>query len=119
MEFLITLIGNAAVDPFFRKRFLDNPVDTVDEYGFRLTKGDFGIMKTMFADLTTTEKKTLDQAFFALEQLLYRRLDLDEKTACGHPCNMSIFPPGEPHELRRERETQEIAKEVKAGKHAA
>lgn len=119
MEFLITLIGNAAVDPYFRKRFLDNPVDTVDEYGFRLIKGDFEIMKTMFADLPTAEKKALDQAFAALEQLLYRKLDLDERNICGHPCRMSIFPPGEPHELRRERETQEKAKEVKAGKHAA
>lgn len=104
MELLITLIGNAAVDKFFRKRFLDNPVDTVDEYGFRLTKGDFVIMNKMFADLKPTDKDALDQAFVALEQLLYKKLEADIRMECGHPCHMSIFPPGEPHELRKERE---------------
>jgi len=103
MEQLVTLIGNAAVDHFFRKRFLDNPVDTADEYRFLLTKGDFVIMKTVFADLTPAEKSALDQAFAALEQLLYKKLDVDEKI-CGHPCNLSVYPPGEPHELRHERE---------------
>ena len=73
MDLLVTLIGNAAVDPFFRKRFLDNPVDTADEYGFRLTKGEFEMMKTVFADLTQTEKNALQEAFVALENLLYKQ----------------------------------------------
>jgi len=50
METLVTLIGNAAVDPFFRRRLLDNPVDIVDAYGFRFTKGDFEVMKALFAN---------------------------------------------------------------------
>jgi hypothetical protein len=101
MELLVTLIGNAAVDPFFRKRFLDNPVDTADEYGFRLTKGEFEMMKTVFADLTQTEKNALQEAFVALETLLYKQLD---RTCPTRPCLWSIFPPPEPRELRKERE---------------
>jgi hypothetical protein len=112
MDLLITLIGNAAVDPFFRKRFLDNPVEISDYYGFRLTKGDFEMMNTMFADLSPTEKTALNNAFVALEKLLYKNLDLDEKNICGHPCRMSIFPPPEPHELRKERETPEKARKL-------
>ena len=99
MDLLVTLIGNAAVDPFFRKRFLDNPVDTADEYGFRLTKGEFEMMKTVFADLTQTEKNALQEAFVALENLLYKQLD----RVCPRPCAWSIFPPPEPHALREER----------------
>jgi len=110
MELLVTLIGNASVDPFFRRRFLDNPVDTVDEYGFRLTKGDFEMMKAMFADLTQTEKADVEQAFVTLENWLYKKLDSYEISKCGRPCYLSIFPPGEPHELRKEREkTQKAA----------
>jgi len=103
MELLVTLIGNAAVDPFFRKRFLDNPVDTVDEYGFRLTKGDFEMMKAMFTDLTPTEKADVDRAFVTLENWLYKKLDAHEILTCGRPCYLSIYPPGEPDELRKER----------------
>jgi hypothetical protein len=103
MELLVTLIGNAAVDPFFRKRFLDSPVDTVDEYGFRLTKGDFEIMEAMFANLTATEKADVERAFVTLENWLYRKLESKEILKCGRPCLMSIYPPGEPHELRKER----------------
>ncbi len=36
-DLLITLIGNAAVDPGFRELFLKNPLETADDYGFRLT----------------------------------------------------------------------------------
>lgn len=109
MELLVTLIGNAAVDHFFRKRFLDNPVDTVDEYGFRLTKADFEIMETMFAELKPKEKEDLEQAFVALENLLYKKLDSEKSAICGRPCSMSIYPPGEPHELRKERQIADKA----------
>jgi len=60
MDFLVTLIGNAVVDPIFRERFLNNPIDTADEYGFRFTKSDFEIMTTMFVGLTQTEKNDLE-----------------------------------------------------------
>ena len=112
MEFLITLIGNAAVDPIFREHFLKDPVNTVDEYGFRLTKGEFLMMKTVFAGLTPTETAALDQAFLSLENILYQNLwtrtpkaELPAKTTlCQKPCHWSVFPPGEPHELRKEWE---------------
>ena len=103
MELLVTLIGNAAVDPFFRKRFLDNPVDTADEYGFRLTKGDFEMMKAMFTDLTPKERVDVEGAFVTLENWLYKKLEANVILTCGRPCYLSIYPPGEPHELRKER----------------
>lgn len=108
METLITLIGNAAVDPFFRKRLLDNPVDLVDAYGFRFTKGDFEMMKAIFADLEENEKEEMNGAFNKLEGLLYKNLE-GMSWICGHPCNMSIYPPGQPHELRKEREKPKAA----------
>jgi len=110
MELLITLIGNAAVDPIFREHLLKDPVNTVDEFGFRLTKGEFQMMKTVFADLKQGEKDDLEQAFLALEKVLYNNLSTRTpkaelpKHACQPPCSWSIFPPGEPHELRKEWE---------------
>jgi hypothetical protein len=90
MDLLITLIGNAAVDPKFRKRFLDNPVDIADHYRFRLTKGEFEIMQAMFGNLTPAEKKQLEEAFSLLEKKLYAKL-----RNCTPPCFMSIYPPPE------------------------
>jgi hypothetical protein len=90
MDLLVSLIGNAAVDPNFRKRFLDNPVDIADRYRFQLTKGEFEIMQTIFGDLTPAEKNQLDEVFSVLEEKLYAKLD-----RCTHPCKMSIYPPPE------------------------
>ncbi len=123
MEFLITLIGNAVVDPLFRERFLNDPVETADQYGFRLTKGEFDMMRTVFAKLETNEKDDLEQVFFALEEVLYNNLwTRAQKVGLLHdpkcptrPCLWSVFPPPEPHELRQERETLEEAKDVKLG----
>jgi len=103
MDLLVTVIGNVAVDPYFRKRFLDDPVKITDDYGFRLTKGDFEMMKTMFADLTRAEKEALLEAFGALERLLY------QKSPCNPPCHHTIYPPPQPEELRKEREKPEKA----------
>ncbi len=89
MDLLITVIGNAAVDPTFRTRFLNNPIDTVDHYGIRLTKGDFEMMQTVFGALTPDEKQQLDQAFSTLETVLY------QKVPCDHPCRWSLYPPAE------------------------
>jgi hypothetical protein len=91
MEMLVTLIGNAAVDPNFRKRFLENPVDTIDHYCFHLTKGEFELMLNVFADLTAMQREELDHAFGALENVLYSRII---KT-CPAPCFWSIYPPAE------------------------
>ncbi|HTZ95920.1 MAG TPA: hypothetical protein VMB18_05960 [Terriglobales bacterium] len=90
MDMLITLIGNAAVDPVFRKRFLDNPVDTVDHYRFRLTKGEFELLQAVFTNLKPQEKATLEETFAALEDNLYAKIE-----PCGRPCVWSLCPPPE------------------------
>jgi hypothetical protein len=112
MDLLVTVIGNVSVDPYFRKRFLDNPVEITDAYGFRLTKGDFEMMKTMFADLTQVEKDTYRQAFDDLGRLLYKNVP------CGPPCHHSIYPPPQPPELRKEQEAAKVS-EPKKGEKAA
>jgi hypothetical protein len=103
MDFLVTLIGNAVVDPVFRKRILNNPIDTADEYGFRFTKSDFEMMKTMFVGLTQTEKNDLEQQFKVLQDMLLKKIvQLVPQKVCHPPCALSIYPPPEPHELREE-----------------
>jgi hypothetical protein len=89
MDLLITLIGNAVVDPLFRKKFLDSPVDVADHYGFQLTKGEFEMMQTVFSHFKPGEKEQLEQAFSVLEERLYLKLK------CPRPCHWSIFPPPE------------------------
>ncbi|HTT24757.1 MAG TPA: hypothetical protein VMG82_37925 [Candidatus Sulfotelmatobacter sp.] len=89
MDLLITVIGNAAVDPHFRKRFLENPIDTLDHYGIRLTKGDFEMMEEVFTKLDPRQKAAFEEAFSLLEKRLY------ERKICPHPCRWSIYPPPE------------------------
>jgi len=91
MDLLITLIGDAAVDPGFRKRFLDKPANTADLYGFRFTKGEFELMQTVFANLKPEERDKLEQAFSTLENILYAKIT----PPCTHPCVWSIYPPPE------------------------
>ncbi len=103
MDLLITLVGNAAVDPGFREKFLDDPLGTADAYGFRLTKGDFEIMNTVFYNLTDAEKAELDQVFHALEIALYSKLlavAAPPPKKCMKPCGWSIFPPPKFDDLR-------------------
>jgi hypothetical protein len=104
MDLLITLIGNAAVDPFFRERFLKDPVDTADEYGFHFIKGDFEMMKDVFVGITPAEKSDLEKAFKSLQDLLYKNVQSAGRNPCGPPCKWCIYPPPEPHELRKEWE---------------
>ena len=89
MDLLITVIGNAAVDPNFRKRFLDNPIETLDRYCIRLTKGDFEMMEEVFTNADAKQKKALEEAFSLLEKQLY------VGKTCPHPCVWSIYPPSE------------------------
>jgi len=91
MDLLITLIGNAVVDPFFRKRFLDNPVDIVDHYRFRLTKGEFELLQTVFVGLEPQEKEKLEKAFSVLQEILYVKIGPCPKP----PCLWSLYPPTE------------------------
>ena len=91
MEFLITLIGNAAVDPNFRKMFLKDPVDTIDRYGFRLTKSDYQLMVQVFGGLTQAERDELDKSLSLLEAKLYAKI----RPPCTPLCFWSIAPPPE------------------------
>lgn len=93
MDLLMTLIGNAAVDPDFRTRFLDNPIDTADSYGFHFTKGEFELMQTVFSNLEPQERQKLDNGFAALQDALYARL-ASRIGPCTHPpCLWSLCPP--------------------------
>ena len=108
MDLLITLIGNAAVDPGFRELFLDNPLGTADEYGFRLTKGDFQIMTAMFTRMNDEERARVEDAFKALENILYSKMESaalaappPKRPPCTRPCSLSIYPPPGLPELRK------------------
>lgn len=90
MDFLITVIGNAAVDPGFREDLLKNARKTIDAWGLRLTKGDVEMMNAMFGSRT----KELEEKFKALEDVLYDNLDRDKEAKCDRPCRMSISQPG-------------------------
>jgi hypothetical protein len=105
MDLLITLIGNAAVDPGFRKLFLEDPLGTADKYGFRMTKGEVEIMTTVFTKLNHEGRERMEKAFRALEHELYIPLEaaaipLPPKK-CMKPCGWSIYPPRELPELRK------------------
>lgn len=89
MELLITLIGNAAVNPTFRQRFLEDPAQTVKNYGFRLTKGEHELMMTVFGKLSSEEKQGYEDAFSVLQVKLYT------KTGCPTPCHWSIYEASE------------------------
>jgi hypothetical protein len=104
MDLLITLIGNAAVDPGFRKLFLEDPLGTADKYGFRLTKGDFELMTAVFTKLNDRERDCMERAFKALEGELYGKLEtlaVLPPRKCMKPCAWSIYPPRELPELRK------------------
>lgn len=107
MDLLITLIGNAAMDPGFRELFLNDPLGTADKYGFRLTKGDFETMTAMFINMNDEKKRRAEAAFKVLEDLLYGQLDPDTATIpipprrCTRPCSLTIYPPPEIPDLRK------------------
>jgi hypothetical protein len=88
MDFLVTVIGNAAVDPIFRKEFLAAPRKTIDRWGFRLTKGDVEMMEAMFG----SEREMLEEKFQELEDILYDNLNR-ETFMCDRPCRMSVSNP--------------------------
>lgn len=93
MDLLITLIGNAVADPVFRARFLENPIDIVEHYRFRLTKGEHEMLEAVFVGLTPKEKEEFEGAFLALQNIVYAKLATKEP--CTPPCKLSLFPPPE------------------------
>ncbi|HET7208447.1 MAG TPA: hypothetical protein VFI95_17855 [Terriglobales bacterium] len=73
MDSLVSVIGNAAVDPVFREELLKHPVKATDDWGFRLTKGDIMLLKLMFhTDLVPELKQQLEK----LGKTLYTKVEL-------------------------------------------
>ena len=89
MDLLVTVIGNAAVDPLFREKLLANPRDAVDTWGFRLTKGEIEMLEAMF----TKRQEEVEEKFKALENALYENLEQLIPKACDRPCRMSVSRP--------------------------
>jgi|SRR5207245_147590 len=89
MDLLVTVIGNAAVDPLFREKLLANPRESIDTWGFRLTKGEVEMLEAMF----TKGQEELSEKFQALEDALYQNLEELIPTACDRPCRMSVSRP--------------------------
>jgi hypothetical protein len=88
MDLLVTVIGNAAVDPVFREELLANPRAAIDLWGFRLTKGEVELLDAMF----THRQTELNERFEALENVLYENLR-GVIYACDKPCHMSVSRP--------------------------
>ena len=81
---LVTLIGNAVVDPAFRRAFLADPTATINLYGVRMSKGEFDLMNTVFGSANAS---SLESVFYQLQQALYSR------SGCNNPpCLWAIFP---------------------------
>jgi len=89
MDLLVTVIGNAAVDPLFRDELLANPRAAIDLWGFRLTKGEVELLESMF----THRQTELRETFEALENVLYENLGGGVIYACQKPCHMSVSRP--------------------------
>lgn len=89
MDFLVTVIGNAAVDPLFREELLANPRAAIDLWGFRLTKGEVEMLEAMF----THRQTELRDTFQALEDVLYENLGSVIGMKCDRPCKMSVSRP--------------------------
>lgn len=117
MDILITVIGNAVVDPFFRKMFLKDPISTTDSYRFRFTKGDFEIMQEVFGGLNEEEQKQLDDLFLRLENALYQRLG-PERLPC-RPCRWSAYPPTDELREKLEEFVRDYANQARAKQKAA
>jgi len=89
MDLLVTVIGNAVVDSLFREELLANPRQAVDNWGFRLTKGEVEMLEAMFS----TAKSELKEKFLGLEDALYTNLENLILSPCDRPCRMSVSRP--------------------------
>jgi hypothetical protein len=92
MDFLLTVIGNAVVDPEFRRQLLADPQSTIDRWGLRLIKGDVELMEAIFKPEKVELRVELKKTFEALEDAVYKNIE-HSGHMCKKPCRMSIFPP--------------------------
>lgn len=101
MDLLITVIGNAVVHPGFRAELLLDPLQAIEEWRFRLTKGDESLLRDMFTPTKSNKQymKDLDAALLALETLLYDHIS--EENVCGKPCRMSVEAPPSVRKLHK------------------
>ncbi len=67
---LLIVLGNAIVDYRFRRLLLQDPLGTVEAYGFRLTKFEAEMLQAALKDSVA-----LEQCFKTLEDQLYRNIE--------------------------------------------
>ncbi len=97
MDLLTTVIGNAVADPAFRDQLLQNPIETLDNWGFRLTKGEVEIMEEV---LHREPAEQLRTKFQALREGLYGKAEV---VLCPEKiCKMSAYPPKTEQKLRED-----------------
>jgi hypothetical protein len=115
MELLITVIGNAVLDPLFLKRLVEEPLKAIDEWDFHLTKGEINRLQEMFAGLSEEKRKQLTGKFSELGDILYANADKGPREPIilmcpTRRCTSAVYPcdPEIRKELRR-RVEEEIA----------
>ena len=90
MDLLVTVIGNAVVHPDFREALLKDPLEAIDAWAFRLTKGEEEMLIQIFGHAEKKEeRKEMEQKLYELETLVYKYI----VPPCGKPCRMSIPAP--------------------------
>jgi len=99
MDLLATVIGNAVADPEFRARLLDDPRGALDEWGFRLTKGEVRMLDVIF---TSDKKKVLMDKFDELQDALLHGLGKELMCNVVRCPGFGCYPPLSRHELRKE-----------------
>jgi hypothetical protein len=88
MDLLITVIGNAVADANFREALLNDPLAAIQEWGFRLTKGDVEMLLAIFHD------QSLRDEFKDLEDGVYGQFHKYLVPDCtGRPCRLSAYHP--------------------------
>jgi hypothetical protein len=105
MDLLVTVIGNAIADPAFCERLLVDPRGAIDEWGFRLTKGEQKMLDAMF---TKGKKEKLAKGFESLQGML-----LEEEGTKGlvvgcttRRCpGFGCYPPASQKDLRETLDT--------------
>ena len=102
MDFLLTVIGNAVVDPEFRKQLLADPRSTIDRWGLRLIKGDVELMEAIFKLPKEELRVELDKKFKVVENAVYHNIAKHPEYMCKKPCRMSISPPCATSEEKKE-----------------
>ncbi len=97
MDLLITVIGNAVLDPVFRERLLKNPLQALDDWRFRLTNSEFTMLLEMFSKLSQKQKDDLESKFHSVGAMLYQNRDqATSRRVCRvcppKRCLASVYP---------------------------